>query len=223
MRWGVSRVLRRGWGGDPGTTGACQLVTQSQRRTFLGSVLLTFMVAVPSAVFVELGVLSVTDSDALWDNGAGFAVGVVSLVIVWLGRKPLLMVVSAGVVVAATSSVWLVALESTSTKLVTGFIIGTATAALYLVLSRLFNKYPSYSGVVLTGVGFLAVSLVDFPRVVRESEAPQWIDVGLLAALITAATIVTIDGLGDERGRLRTPGFVVLGVWSVLGLLGLFL
>lgn len=198
---------------------------QSQRRTFLATVLLTFMVAVPSAVFVELGVLSVTDSDALWDNGAGFAVGVVSLVIVWLGRdrQSLLMVVSAGVVVAATSSVWLVALESASTKLVTGFIIGTATAALYLLLVRLFNKYPSYSGVVLTGFGFLAVSLVDFPRVVRESAAPQWIDVGLLAALITAASIVTIDGLGDERGRLRTPGFVVLGVWSVLGLLGLFL
>lgn len=192
---------------------------------FLATVLLTFMVAVPLAVFVELGVMSVTGAYASSDNGVGFAVGVVWLVIVWFGRdrRPLLMVVSAGVVVAATSSVWLVALESTSTKLVTGFIIGTATAALYVVLGRLFNKYPSYSGVVLSGFLFLAVSLVDFPRVVRESEAPQWIDVGLLAALITAATIVTIDGLGDERGRLRTPGFVVLGVWSVLGLLGLFL
>ena len=39
-------------------------MTQSQRRTFLGSVLLTFMVAVPSAVIVELRAMIVTGADA---------------------------------------------------------------------------------------------------------------------------------------------------------------
>lgn len=196
------------------------------RLGFLVSLAFALLAAAVAITFVELLFLGLLADDGPTDMGAAPVVAVVWLAILWFGRGQLgwsIAIVLTGLASAATAGVLLVAVSSPAMRLVVAGVAGAATALLHAVIQNYAHR--TRASVLLPAIAAVAglVTATDTGRLFREADAPTWVLIGLSGGLVTLAGLLIVDGLGGERGRLRTPGFVVLGICSVLGLLGLLL
>ena len=196
------------------------------RKTFTATIGFSMLSAM-AAVVVVIGVASIFESGFGGPpRGTLPVLALLWLTVVWLGdsswklgTKSLVTMVAAGTILPLQ----VFAAQHLLVRLSIAGAAGLLVGAMYGLVSWLGTRFQLSGG--LTAIGLIsAVFLVGFvPSAVMQASGPAWVRAGLALGLLALTVVVMADGLGGERGRLRIPGFTVLGICSVLGLLGLFL
>ena len=175
---------------------------------------------------VMVGTVVLDPSGDATPRGIFPVLGLVWLATVWLsavGWRFNQWIVVASVAAGGILPVLMVNIENTPVRVAAAAAEAVATAFAYRLLMLLDMKLQLSAGFTVIGLAAAAVLTLSVPSAIGEATGPVWTRVGLAVGLIALVVVVVIDGLGKERGRLRTPGFLLLGVCAVLGLLGLFL
>lgn len=201
-------------------------------KTDVGSFLATgsycFMSALFAVVVVDL-ILYEVMADTGFHQGASIPLGTALLSILWLQvKRPHLkrqaigrLVLAISMVSAALVAVFFADLEMLWARLVSAGLAGGIAFLIYWFVQHLVTRFPDLGTAVFAGPIAIGVGLINLPRLLRGSDAPRWVLIGIGVSITVLLVIVLDDGLRGDRGRLRGPGFVSLGIGCMFGIVGL--